>query len=104
MLRSLQRAHYEIDTLHSFPFDKIKIDKSFVLRSQQSVEACAIIKAVLALGHSLNVPVLAEGVETIEQLDLLREQGCDEAQGFYFGRPGLSPSLIGQAADNLQAG
>ncbi|MFT4056046.1 MAG: EAL domain-containing protein [Novosphingobium sp.] len=97
-------GYSSLDTLHSFPFDKIKIDKSFVLRSQQSVEACAIIKAVLALGHSLNVPVLAEGVETIEQLDLLREQGCDEAQGFYFGRPGLSPSRIAEAVDSLQAG
>ncbi|PNU06240.1 bifunctional diguanylate cyclase/phosphodiesterase [Novosphingobium guangzhouense] len=90
-------GYSSLDTLHSFPFDKIKIDKSFVLRSHESVEACAIIKAVLALGHSLNVPVLAEGVETIEQLDLLRDQGCDEAQGFYFGRPGGSPS---QTADS----
>lgn len=95
-------GYSSLDTLHSFPFDKIKIDKSFVLRSQQSVEACAIIKAVLALGHSLNVPVLAEGVETVEQLDLLREQGCDEAQGFYFGRPGLSPSSLAAGVTLLQ--
>jgi diguanylate cyclase (GGDEF)-like protein/PAS domain S-box-containing protein len=87
-------GYSSLDTLHSFPFDKIKIDKSFLLRSQTSAQARAIIKAVLALGQSLNVPVLAEGVETADQLILLKEQGCDEAQGYYFGRPGLSPSLV----------
>ncbi|WP_159982317.1 MULTISPECIES: EAL domain-containing protein [unclassified Novosphingobium] len=85
-------GYSSLDTLHSFPFDKIKIDKSFLLRSQTSVQARAIIKAVLALGRSLNVPVLAEGVETLDQVALLKEQGCDEAQGYYFGRPAASPS------------
>ncbi|HUD29168.1 MAG TPA: EAL domain-containing protein, partial [Novosphingobium sp.] len=89
-------GYSSLDTLHSFPFDKIKIDKSFLLRSQNSAQARAIIKAVLALGQSLNVPVLAEGVETLDQLDLLREQGCDEAQGYYFGRPGASPSSLAE--------
>jgi diguanylate cyclase (GGDEF)-like protein/PAS domain S-box-containing protein len=91
-------GYSSLDTLHSFPFDKIKIDKSFLLRSQSSAQARAIIKAVLALGQSLNVPVLAEGVETVDQLDLLKEQGCDEAQGYYFGRPGISPSLAAAEA------
>ncbi|MEE4453111.1 EAL domain-containing protein [Novosphingobium resinovorum] len=84
-------GYSSLDTLHSFPFDKIKIDKSFVLKSQRSAEARAIIKAVLALGQSLNMPVLAEGVETGDQAALLREQGCDQAQGYYFGRPGRAP-------------
>lgn len=80
-------GYSSLDTLHSFPFDKIKIDKSFLLQSSESDQARAIIRAVLALGRSLDVPVLAEGVETREQLDLLRLEGCDEAQGYYFGRP-----------------
>lgn len=89
-------GYSSLDTLHSFPFDKIKIDKSFVLKSQQSAEARAIIKAVLALGQSLHMPVLAEGVETVGQADLLKEHGCDEAQGYYFGRPGRAPSADGK--------
>ncbi|HEX8055740.1 MAG TPA: EAL domain-containing protein [Novosphingobium sp.] len=89
-------GYSSLDTLHSFPFDKIKIDKSFLLKSQRSPEARAIIKAVLALGQSLNVPVLAEGVETEFQLDLLQEQGCDQAQGYYFGRPAQAPSVVAE--------
>ena len=80
-------GYSSLDTLNSFAFDKIKIDKSFLLDSDNSRQARAIIRAVLALGHSLEVPVLAEGLETAEQLDLLRAEGCDEAQGYFFGRP-----------------
>lgn len=80
-------GYSSLDTLHSFPFDKIKIDKSFLLQSGESEQARAIIRAVLALGKSLKVPVLAEGVETREQFDLLRLEGCEEGQGYYFGRP-----------------
>ncbi|WP_404477423.1 EAL domain-containing protein [Novosphingobium sp. BL-52-GroH] len=97
-------GYSSLDTLHSFPFDKIKIDKSFLIRSQTSAQARAIIKAVLALGQSLNVPVLAEGVETLDQVDLLKEQGCDEAQGYYFGRPGASPSLASAPMERRQIG
>jgi diguanylate cyclase (GGDEF)-like protein/PAS domain S-box-containing protein len=80
-------GYSSLDTLHSFPFDKIKIDRSFLIDSSSSEQARAIIRAVLALGRSLGVPVLAEGLETEEQLQLLRTEGCDEAQGYYFGRP-----------------
>ncbi|QSR19982.1 EAL domain-containing protein [Novosphingobium sp. KA1] len=86
-------GYSSLDTLHSFPFDKIKIDKSFLLESRESEQARAIIRAVLALGHSLGIPVLAEGVETHEQLQLLLGEGCDEAQGYYFGRPGPPPGV-----------
>lgn len=92
-------GYSSLDTLHSFPFDKIKIDKSFLLKSQSSDQAVAIIRAVLALGKSLSIPVLAEGVETEQQLDLLIDEGCDEAQGYYFGHPSAAPSL----ADTDQA-
>lgn len=80
-------GYSSLDTLNSFPFDKIKIDKSFLLESSTSPQARAIIRAVLALGRSLNVPVLAEGLESVDQLDLLKIEGCDEAQGYLFGRP-----------------
>ncbi|WP_203234594.1 EAL domain-containing protein [Sphingomonas solaris] len=80
-------GYSSLDTLNSFPFDKIKIDRSFLMQSETSRQARAIIRAVLALGHSLEVPVLAEGLESEDQLRLLRSEGCDEAQGYYFGRP-----------------
>ncbi|KPL67820.1 diguanylate cyclase [Erythrobacter sp. SG61-1L] len=84
-------GYSSLDTLHSFPFDKIKIDKSFLLQSQSSGQARAIIRAVLALGRSLDIPVLAEGVETEEHLALLIGEGCAEGQGFLFGAPELPP-------------
>jgi len=85
-------GYSSLDTLHSFPFDKIKIDKSFVLGSGESPQARAIIRAVLALGQSLNVPVLAEGVESAAQLKMLESEGCDEVQGFLLGAPAEAPS------------
>ncbi|MCW1432093.1 EAL domain-containing protein [Novosphingobium sp. JCM 18896] len=97
-------GYSSLDTLHSFPFDKIKIDKSFLLKSQQIPEARAIIKAILALGKSLNVPVLAEGVENEFQRALLIEQGCDQAQGYYYGRPAQSPNLTMKIAFNEKLG
>lgn len=89
-------GYSSLDTLHAFPFDKIKIDKSFLLQSEGSPQARAIIRAVLALGRSIGIPVLAEGVETEAHLALLTKEGCDEAQGYYFGRPGAAPSSSGQ--------
>ncbi|WP_255406133.1 EAL domain-containing protein [Novosphingobium sp. CF614] len=86
-------GYSSLDTLHSFPFDKIKIDKSFLSQAESSGQARAIIRAVLALGKSLDIPVLAEGVETESQLLVLQSEGCDEAQGYYFGRPAAAPSL-----------
>jgi EAL domain-containing protein (putative c-di-GMP-specific phosphodiesterase class I) len=80
-------GYSSLDTLQAFPFDKIKIDKSFVLKAVSNHQATAIVRAVLALGRSLEIPVLAEGVETEEQLAMLVREGCTEAQGYYYGRP-----------------
>ncbi len=74
-------------TLQAFPFDKIKIDRSFVDGITTRDQSAAIVRAIVGLGKSLNVPVTAEGVETQAQLDYLREQGCGQAQGFLLGRP-----------------
>ena len=81
-------GYSSLDTLRSFPFDKIKIDRSFMREVESNEQSKAIVRAILALGHSLSVPVLAEGVETREQLEVLRKEGCTEAQGFLLGRPG----------------
>lgn len=80
-------GYSSLDTLRTFPVDKIKLDGSFVKEIDSNPQAIAIIRAVLALGKSLGVPVLAEGIETSAQLSLLEEEGCDEIQGFVFGRP-----------------
>ncbi len=80
-------GYSSLSTLQAFPFDKIKVDKSFIQSVETSAHAAAIIKATLLLGRSLNIPVLAEGVETERHLEFLREEGCDSVQGFLFGRP-----------------
>ncbi|MCZ4344774.1 EAL domain-containing protein [Devosia neptuniae] len=81
-------GYSSLDTLRSFPFDKIKIDRSFMTEVDHDEQSKAIVRAILALGRSLSVPVLAEGVETCAQLEVLRVEGCSEAQGFLLGRPG----------------
>ncbi len=85
-------GYSSLETLRTFPFDKIKLDRSFTQGIEHDAQAKAIVRAVLALGKSLSIPVLAEGVETSEQLAILRMEGCDEAQGYYLGRPGPMPA------------
>lgn len=80
-------GYSSLSTLRAFPFDKIKLDRAFMNELGGSPQSRAIIRAVLTIGESLNIPVLAEGVETFDQLEFLREQGCDEVQGFLLGRP-----------------
>ena len=67
--------------------DRIKIDQSFVLRMQKHNASYNIVKAIIEMAHSLGLTVLAEGIETFEHYELLKELGCDEGQGFYFSRP-----------------
>lgn len=76
-----------LSTLQSFPFDKIKIDKSFVENIHRHDRATVIVRAVLGLGRSLEIPVVAEGVETQEQIVFLRGENCTELQGYAIGRP-----------------
>ena len=80
-------GHSSLATLHAFPFDKIKLDQSFVKRIPQDASAAAIIVTVMALGRSLGIPVLAEGIETQAQWDFLLAQGCAKGQGYLFARP-----------------
>ena len=80
-------GYSSLSTLRAFPFDKIKLDRSFMSELDGSPQSQAIIRAVLTLGESLDIPVLAEGVETQDQLRFLREQGCHQVQGYLLGRP-----------------
>jgi len=73
--------------LHRAPFSEIKIDKSFVFEMENEPEAKAIVETIVMLGHKLNMKVVAEGVETRKAQNMLKEAGCDIAQGFYFARP-----------------
>lgn len=81
------KGYSSLSYLHSFAFDKIKIDKEFVSDLQQNRHSMAIARAVIGLGHSLGIPVLAEGVETKRQHSLLAHEGCDQVQGYFIGRP-----------------
>jgi EAL domain-containing protein (putative c-di-GMP-specific phosphodiesterase class I) len=80
-------GYSSLSYLLSFPFDKIKIDRLFVRKLASKGDSIAIVRAVTGLGKSLGILILAEGVETNEQLALLREEGCKEVQGFLFSRP-----------------
>ncbi|TPN29062.1 EAL domain-containing protein [Mesorhizobium sp. B2-3-3] len=80
-------GYSSLSYLRSFPFDKIKIDQSFVRDADDVDSSVAIIRAVTSLGNSLGIQTTAEGVETAEQLERVRREGCTEAQGFLLSRP-----------------
>ena len=80
-------GYSSLATLHAFPFDKIKLDQSFVKRLPEDAAAAAIVRTVLALGESLGMPVLAEGIETEAQWQFLDREGCAKGQGYLFARP-----------------
>jgi EAL domain-containing protein (putative c-di-GMP-specific phosphodiesterase class I) len=73
--------------LQMFPFEKIKIDKTFIQSMTSHPDSAAIVCAIAGLGRALDIETAAEGVETTEQLALLRSAGCQLAQGFLFSRP-----------------
>ncbi len=80
-------GYSSLSYLQSFPFDKIKIDRSFIANLPHNQHSVAIVRAVIGLAHGLGLPVVAEGVESEEQLNFLAAEHCDEVQGFYVGRP-----------------
>jgi diguanylate cyclase (GGDEF)-like protein len=90
-------GYSSLSYLRSFAFNKIKIDQSFVRDLMTSKESLSIVRAVTGLGQSLGMMTIAEGVETKEQLDRLREEGCTEVQGFFFSKPrsaGEVPAML----------
>ncbi len=80
-------GYSSLSNLRAFPFDKIKIDGSFIKSVDSGGQAAAIVRSVLGLGRGLNLPVLAEGVETSSELGFLESELCDEAQGYLLGKP-----------------
>ncbi|WP_426437279.1 EAL domain-containing protein [Bradyrhizobium genosp. P] len=80
-------GYSSLSYLRSFPFDKLKIDQSFVRDATATHGSKSIVRAVINLGRNLGMTTIAEGVETIEQLNHMRAEGCNEAQGFLFSRP-----------------
>ncbi|SHM17865.1 bifunctional diguanylate cyclase/phosphodiesterase [Roseibium suaedae] len=80
-------GYSSLATLQAFPFDKIKIDRGFVMSLTSNEQSAAIVKSTILLGSSLRIPVLAEGVETEDQLSFLQEEGCEAVQGYLFGKP-----------------
>ena len=80
-------GYSSLSYLRSFPFDKIKIDRSFIRELGKKDDCIAIIRAVTRLGSNLGMTTIAEGVETQEQLDILRAEGCTHAQGYLFSPP-----------------
>ncbi len=87
-------GYSSLSYLRAFPFDKIKIDRSFVGEVTASANGAAIVRAIASLGASLGMEITAEGVETQEQLDLVRREGCTEVQGYYFSRPRPADELV----------
>jgi diguanylate cyclase (GGDEF)-like protein/PAS domain S-box-containing protein len=80
-------GHSSLAYLKRFPFDQVKVDRSFITDVTSSVEDAALVAAIIAMGHSLGLKVVAEGVETASQLAFLRRLRCDELQGYYFSPP-----------------
>ena len=80
-------GYSSLSYLQAFPFDKIKIDRAFVMNLGRNPQSAAIVRAVIGLGHGLEMSIVAEGVETQEQLSFLAEQGCDAVQGYFIGKP-----------------
>jgi len=80
-------GYSSLSYLQSFPFDKIKIDRSFISNVETNAQSAAIVRAVIGLARGLDLPVVAEGVENKDQLAFLSRELCDEAQGFLIGRP-----------------
>jgi EAL domain-containing protein (putative c-di-GMP-specific phosphodiesterase class I) len=80
-------GYSSLNYLRSFPFDKMKIDKSFIHDLSKDGDSIAIVKAIINLACALKIDVVAEGVETAEQLECLVAEGCKEVQGYYFSEP-----------------
>jgi diguanylate cyclase (GGDEF)-like protein/PAS domain S-box-containing protein len=95
-------GYSSLSYLQSFPFDKIKIDRSFISNLEAAPQSAEIVRAVLSLAHALNIPVVAEGVETEAQRAFLEREACEEMQGYLVGRPELIErylDLIGVAVE-----
>jgi diguanylate cyclase (GGDEF)-like protein/PAS domain S-box-containing protein len=80
-------GYSSLSYLQAFPFDKIKIDRAFVMNLGRNPQSASIVRAVIGLGHGLGMSIVAEGVETQEQLAFLADEDCDAVQGYFLGKP-----------------
>ncbi|NOQ42134.1 MAG: EAL domain-containing protein, partial [Desulfuromusa sp.] len=80
-------GYSSLEYLKKFPICRLKIDQSFVRELETSLSDQAIVKSIIALGQTMNLEIIAEGIETAEQFDLLKEEGCDQGQGYLMGKP-----------------
>jgi EAL domain-containing protein (putative c-di-GMP-specific phosphodiesterase class I) len=94
-------GYSSLSYLRQFPFDKIKIDRSFVRELTSSADSAAIVSAIVGLARCLDMVTTAEGVETDDQLVLVRLAGCNQVQGYLFGRPGPAAALDWTGAPRL---
>ncbi|PYB75523.1 putative bifunctional diguanylate cyclase/phosphodiesterase [Rhizobium wuzhouense] len=96
-------GYSSLSTLQLFPFDKIKIDRAFIDNVAENRQSAAIVRSTLILAQSLDIPVLAEGVENADHLKFLQDEGCAQVQGYLYGRPAplsqLQDVVNGQPAD-----
>lgn len=95
-------GYSSLSYLQAFPFDKIKIDRAFISNVERNLQSAAIVRAVIGLAQGLELPVVAEGVETEDQLAFLTREACNEVQGFFIGRPapiGQYAELLGRAPE-----
>jgi diguanylate cyclase (GGDEF)-like protein/PAS domain S-box-containing protein len=93
-------GYSSLSYLQAFPFDKIKIDRAFVMNLGRNPQSAAIVRAVIDLGHGLEMSIVAEGVETLDQLVFLADEGCDAVQGYLIGKPlpiGQYAALVGRS-------
>ena len=99
-------GYSSLSYLKRFPVDQLKVDRSFVSGLPEDREDAAIVRAIVTLGHELGLQVVAEGVENVRQCEFLRECGCDELQGYHFGRPVAPGEFLRflQPVDALPAG
>jgi diguanylate cyclase (GGDEF)-like protein/PAS domain S-box-containing protein len=98
-------GYSSLSYLQAFPFDKIKIDRAFVMNLGRNPQSAAIVRAVIDLGHGLEMSIVAEGVETLDQLVFLADEGCDAVQGYLIGKPlpiGQYAGLVGRGGAAME--
>ncbi len=93
-------GYSSFSNLRRFPLDELKIDRSFLNSVPKNADDTAIVGAMIAMAHGLGLGVVAEGVEREEQLDFLRDRGCDEYQGFLASKPLLASDFLKLVAKN----
>ena len=93
-------GYSSLNYLHRFPIDKLKIDQSFVTDMLDDPNDLAITRAIIGLGHTLGLKVVAEGVEHVDEARMLAAAGCDELQGYLFSRPLAAEDFVAWKATN----